>query len=188
MFLYQIFSFFVQLFLMPFFIRALLRLHQVPFQNAVHLTILQITNRFVYPFSRWIAPQGRYDWPTSCLILLVMFILAFLRNIMLVGHALGFFSLMFLVLLEAANRVCIIYISSGLLSYSSLILNSTTNKPLLDITHELTNWQFKKISYLMRQVPLLRQHFLKGVFWIWLLVMIMINLSFERLIYAMAFA
>jgi hypothetical protein len=62
-----------------------------------------------------------------------------------------------------------------------------SNKPLIDITYELTNWQLKKISFLMRQMPFFRMNLLKWAFWIWLLVMIFINLSLEHLIFSLVY-
>ena len=187
MFLYQFLSFFIQLFLLPFFVRILFRFHQIPFNNMLHMAMFQFTNRFIYPLSRWIKPSRAIDWPALAFIFIAMFILCQLRSVMTIGRGAGLLIGSLIVILELLNRMCIIYISAGLLSYSSLFMGGGSNKPLIDITYELTNWQLKKISFLMRQMPFFRINLLKWAFWVWLLVMIFINLSLEHLIFSLVY-
>ncbi|NBW58092.1 hypothetical protein EBR43_10015 [bacterium] len=187
MFLYQVLSFFIQLFLLPFFVRILFRFHQIAFNNMLHIAMLQFTNRFISLVSRWIKPSRRIDWPALTFIFIVMFILCQLRSIITIGHGAGLLIGSLIVVVEFFNRICIIYISAGLLSYSSLFIAGGSNKPFIDITYELTNWQLKKVSFLMRQMPFFRMNLLKWTFWVWLLLMIFINLSLEHIIFNLVY-
>jgi hypothetical protein len=154
----------------------------------VHISILQVTNKFIYPVSKWIAPSRIVDWPALIFIFGSIFILTEIRSLIVVGHALGFLRVTLAVFIESLNRFCVIYICSGLLSYSSLLINSMSNKALLDLTYELTHWQLKKVSGLMRQLPFLRLHFLKWAFWVWLLGMLIINIFLEHTLFNLVYA
>jgi hypothetical protein len=157
----------VQILIIPFFIRLLLHFHQVDKRSSFCQYIDDMTNSMLKFFSYGFPPTSYFDRPAIIFIFLALFCVAQLRSVFSM-HSFSLAHIGLFILCESFNKICIIYIISGLIAYLGQFVSSREMGSLVNIAHQLVYRQIQLFSsFLQRAIP--ESVFVsRWSFWIWL--------------------